>query len=57
MTTSKSEEDILRTYDLGGNSFITKPVTFDALVDVLKTLGKYWFEVVELPADNPASGC
>ena len=49
MTTSKADEDILSTYDLGVNSFITKPVTFDALVDVLKTLGKYWFEIVELP--------
>jgi len=49
LTTSKAEQDILRTYDLGVNSFITKPVTFSALVDIMKTLGKYWFEIVELP--------
>jgi CheY-like chemotaxis protein len=49
LTTSKAEEDILRTYNLGVNSFITKPVTFTALVDIMKTLGKYWFEIVELP--------
>lgn len=49
LTTSKAEEDILRTYDLGVNSFITKPVTFSALVDIMQTLGKYWFEIVELP--------
>lgn len=49
LTTSKAEEDILRTYDLGVSSFITKPVTFSALVDVMKTVSKYWFEVVELP--------
>ncbi|MCC9166851.1 response regulator [Pontibacter harenae] len=49
LTTSKAEEDILRTYDLGVSSFITKPVTFVALVDVMKTLSKYWFEIVELP--------
>jgi CheY-like chemotaxis protein len=49
LTTSKAEEDILRTYDLGVSSFITKPVTFVALVDVMKTLTKYWFEIVELP--------
>ncbi len=49
MTTSKAEEDILRTYDLGVNSFITKPVTFEGLVDVVKMLGRYWFQVVELP--------
>ena len=49
LTTSKAEEDILKTYDLGVSSFITKPVTFSALVDVMKTISKYWFEIVELP--------
>jgi CheY-like chemotaxis protein len=49
LTTSKAEEDILRSYDLGVNSFIIKPVTFDQLVDIMKTLTKYWFEIVELP--------
>jgi CheY-like chemotaxis protein len=49
LTTSRAEEDILRSYDLGVSSFITKPVTFASLVDIMKTLGKYWFEIVELP--------
>jgi CheY-like chemotaxis protein len=49
LTTSKAEEDIIRTYDLGINSFIVKPVTFDSLVHIVKTLGTYWFEIVELP--------
>ena len=49
LTTSKSEEDIFKTYDLGVNSFISKPVTFDQLVDVMRTLNKYWFEIVALP--------
>jgi len=52
LTTSKADEDILRTYDLGVNSFIVKPVTFEAMVDVIKTLGKYWFEMVELPPEG-----
>lgn len=52
MTTSKAEEDILRTYDLGASSYVTKPVTFTSLVDVVKTLGKYWLEIVELPSDG-----
>ena len=52
MTTSKAEEDIIATYDLGVNSFITKPVTFEGLVDVLRIIGKYWFEVVELPKNE-----
>ncbi len=51
LTTSKAEEDILRAYDLGVNSFILKPVTFQSLVDLTLTLSKYWFEVVELPAE------
>jgi CheY-like chemotaxis protein len=49
LTTSKSDEDIYRSYDLGVNSYIVKPVTFEALVDILQTLEKYWFEIVELP--------
>ena len=49
LTTSKAEEDIYRTYDLGANSFITKPVMFESLVKVMRELGTYWFEIVELP--------
>lgn len=48
-TTSKAEEDIFKTYNLGVNSFITKPVTFDSLVSITKDLGHYWFQLVELP--------
>jgi CheY-like chemotaxis protein len=53
-TTSKAEEDIFRSYELGVNSFITKPVTFESLIQVMLTLGKYWFEIVELPANHHA---
>jgi CheY-like chemotaxis protein len=49
LTTSKDDEDIYKSYDLGVNSYIVKPVTFEALVDILQTLEKYWFEIVELP--------
>ena len=49
LTTSKVEEDIYKTYHLGVNSFVTKPVTFDALVGVTRELGRYWLEIVELP--------
>lgn len=55
LTTSKAEEDILRSYDLGVNSFITKPVTFEALVQVALALGRYWFEIVELPPPEPGA--
>lgn len=51
-TTSKAEEDIYKSYKLGVNSFITKPVTFDSLISVMTSLGKYWFEIVELPANH-----
>src|SRR5215213_4967223 len=56
MTTSKAEEDIIRTYNLSAASYITKPVTFEALVDVVKTLGKYWLEIVELPENGDSAG-
>jgi CheY-like chemotaxis protein len=49
LTTSKAPEDIYRTYELGANSFIIKPMNFAALVEVMQTIGKYWFEIVELP--------
>ncbi len=49
LTTSRAKEDIYRTYDIGVNSFITKPVSFGSLVNIMKTLKKYWFETVELP--------
>ncbi len=49
LTTSEADEDIIKTYDLGVNSFITKPVSFDGLVEVIKTIGKYWFQIVKLP--------
>ena len=50
MTTSKAEEDVLRSYDLGANSYVTKPVTFERLVELMKVMGRYWIEFVELPA-------
>lgn len=48
LTTSKAEEDIYRSYDLGVNSFIIKPVTFDSLVNIMRVLEQYWFEIVEI---------
>ena len=55
LTTSKDEEDVLRTYDLGVSSFITKPVTFAGLVEVMRTWTRYWLEIVELPS-GPVDG-
>ena len=52
LTTSKAEEDVIRTYDLGVNSFITKPVTFLGLVEVMKVFSRYWMEIVDLPAED-----
>lgn len=49
LTTSKADEDIYRSYAVGASSFITKPVSFEGLVDVIRTVGHYWFEIVELP--------
>ena len=52
LTTSKAEEDIYRSYDLGVSGFIVKPVTFESLIDIMKILGKYWFEIVELAIER-----
>lgn len=54
LTTSKADTDISRIYELGANSFITKPVSFDALVKVMGDLVHYWFELVELPPQRAA---
>ena len=50
LTTSKAEEDIICSYNLGVSGFITRPVTFKGLVEAIKALGRYWFEIVELPS-------
>lgn len=55
MTTSKSEADINKAYLLNAASYITKPVTFDSLVNVVTMLGKYWLEIVELPDNDTTS--
>lgn len=52
LTTSQQEEDMAKGYDLGAASFITKPVNFDGLVELMKALGKYWIEFVELPQND-----
>lgn len=51
MTTSKSDSDVFKSYNLGSNSFITKPVSFEELVELMKQIDKYWFHLVRLPKD------
>jgi CheY-like chemotaxis protein len=49
LTTSREEDEVVRSYTLGANSFIRKPVTYEALVALMRALGAYWFSTVELP--------
>jgi len=49
LTTSKAEEDIIRSYDLGASSYIVKPVTLKSLMEVARGLGEYWVQIVTLP--------
>ena len=49
LTTSKAEEDIIRTYDLHANCYITKPVEFDKFVGVIRSIDDFWLTVVRLP--------
>ena len=50
LTTSKAEEDILKSYDLHANSYITKPVDFNQFMNVIKSIESFWLEVVKLPS-------
>ncbi len=52
LTTSKAEEDIYKTYNLGVSAFIVKPVTFESMVAAVGILAKYWFGIVQLPDDG-----
>jgi CheY-like chemotaxis protein len=52
LTTSQAERDILQSYDLGVNAFVTKPVTFEGLANAIKVMGDFWFEIVRLPPDE-----
>ncbi len=56
LTTSQAEEDVFRSYNLGVNSYISKPVSFEGLVTILKEIGHYWLEVVRLPEPTPTVG-
>jgi len=55
LSTSRLDQDIIRSYQLGVNSFITKPVTFTGLVEAMNVLGRYWLEIVELPPTPAAA--
>ena len=49
LTTSKADEDILRTYDLHANCYISKPVDLDDFITVIRTIENFWLTVVKLP--------
>ncbi len=51
LTTSKAEEDIIRSYDIGANSFIVKPVNVERFIEVVRSLQRYWLEIVEMPRE------
>ena len=50
LTTSKAEEDILRSYNLQANAYIIKPVDFDQFIKVVKSIESFWLEIVKLPS-------
>jgi len=56
LTTSKSESDVLRSYELGANCFITKPVGFDELIEVIHGIEEFWLTVVRLPRKCTVEG-
>jgi len=56
LTTSTATDDVKWCYQAGVNSYVTKPATYRELVEMLKTITKYWFEVAELPPKGRPSG-
>lgn len=52
LTTSQAERDIIDSYDLGVNAYVSKPVTFDELSEAVQVLGNFWFELVKLPPND-----
>jgi chemotaxis family two-component system response regulator Rcp1 len=51
MTVSSSDEDILKSYDLHANCYITKPVDFERFIEVVRAIESFWFSIVRLPSD------
>mgnify|MGYP005854412315 CR=1 FL=1 len=51
LTSSESEEDIAKSYDLNANAYLTKPVDFDGFVDIVNRMNDFWFQVVKLPEE------
>jgi chemotaxis family two-component system response regulator Rcp1 len=52
LTTSKAEEDIIKSYDLHANCYITKPVDLDQFINVVKSVEEFWFTIVKLPSEG-----
>lgn len=51
VTTSRAEEDVYHTYDMGANAFVRKPIHFDKFVEIARLVEKHWFETVILPSN------
>ncbi len=55
LTTSEAEQDIIESYNLGVNAYVTKPVSFEELVQAIRSLGHFWFDIVKLPPEAQTS--
>ena len=55
LTTSSADADIMKTYELHANCYITKPVDIEQFIKVVKTVGDFWFSIVKLPPDRQDS--
>ena len=55
LTASRADEDFWRAHNLGADMYLVKPVTFETLITVVKSLGRYWFEIVEPPPESGVS--
>jgi len=55
LTTSQAEEDIVKSYDLHANCYVTKPVDFDSFISVIRSIDNFWLSVVKLPDASPSA--
>lgn len=56
LTTSKAEEDVIKTYDSHANCYITKPVDLEQFIKVVRSIERFWLSIVELPATSSGGG-
>ena len=56
LTSSKADQDVLKSYRLHANCYVTKPVDFDEFIEIVHSIEDFWFTIIKLPSANPGAG-